>query len=122
MTTQEQSYLLAIDNGTQSVRALVFNLKGQLIAKTKVEIEPYYSKKPGWAEQDLGYIWDNLCKACNQLWEEIDFPKEWIKGASITTQRATRKPFKTSHVMARSTASGTHTYERPVEFNFSCYW
>ncbi len=89
MTTQEQSYLLAIDNGTQSVRALVFDLKGQLIAKTKVEIEPYYSKNPGWAEQDLGYIWDNLCKACNQLWEEIDFPKEWIKGVSITTQRAT---------------------------------
>lgn len=89
MNNEEKSYLLAIDNGTQSVRALVFDLDGQLVAKTKVELTPYYSTHPGWAEQDVDYIWDNLCKACNQLWEEIDFPKQWIKGVSVTTQRAT---------------------------------
>lgn len=84
-----KSYLLAIDNGTQSVRALVFDLDGELIAKTKVDIEPYYSEHPGWAEQNLDYLWENLCKACQQLWDIIEFPKEQIKAVSITTQRAT---------------------------------
>ena len=36
-------YVLAIDNGTQSVRALVFDLDGQLVAKSKISIDPYFS-------------------------------------------------------------------------------
>jgi len=43
--------LLAIDNGTQSVRALLFDPRGKLIAKQRVPIEPYYSDAPGLAEQ-----------------------------------------------------------------------
>ena len=35
--------LLAIDCGTQSVRALLFNPRGDLLAKARVPIEPYYS-------------------------------------------------------------------------------
>jgi sugar (pentulose or hexulose) kinase len=81
--------VLAIDNGTQSVRALVFDLRGTLVAKSKVDIEPYYSEKPGWAEQHVDYFWDNLCKACNQLWPQLNFPKSAIKSVALTTQRAT---------------------------------
>ena len=44
--------LLAIDNGTQSIRALVFDPRGNPIAKQRVPIEPYYSTAPGLAEQD----------------------------------------------------------------------
>ncbi len=82
-------YVLAIDNGTQSVRALVFDLAGQLVAKSKVEIEPYFSDQPGWAEQHVEYFWDNLCKACHGLWPQLDFPKSAIKSVALTTQRAT---------------------------------
>jgi len=48
-------HLLAIDNGTQSVRAMIFDLQGNLVAKARVPIEPYTSSQPGWAEQDLQY-------------------------------------------------------------------
>ena len=41
--------LLVIDNGTQSVRALVFDLQGNIIAKSQVVIEPYVSPVNGWA-------------------------------------------------------------------------
>ncbi len=82
-------YLLAIDNGTQSVRALVFDLQGQLVAKSKVELEAYFSEQPGWAEQDPQYFWANLCEACRQLWETIDFPRDQIRAVALTTQRAT---------------------------------
>lgn len=82
-------YLLAIDNGTQSVRALVFDLDGQLVAKSKVAIEPYYSRHPGWAEQDVDYFWQNFCKACHQLWDSLPFDRNRIKAVAVTTQRAT---------------------------------
>ena len=40
-------HLLAIDHGTQSVRALLFDLQGELLAKYRVPIEAYYSTQPG---------------------------------------------------------------------------
>ena len=44
--------LLAIDVGTQSVRAMVFDPAGNLLARTKVPIEPYVPGPPGVCEQD----------------------------------------------------------------------
>lgn len=85
----EQRYLLAIDNGTQSVRALLFDLAGNLVGKGKVELEPYYSAHPGWAEQDPEYYWRSLGEACRQLWASVDIDKSQIAGVSLTTQRGT---------------------------------
>ena len=44
-------YFLAIDNGTQSVRALIFDQFGTEIAKARVPIEPYFSTQASFAEQ-----------------------------------------------------------------------
>lgn len=81
--------ILAIDNGTQSVRALIFDLKGQLIAKNRVPIQPYYSEKPGWAEQDPNVFWQGVCQACQELWEKDGVNKAAIVGVGLTTQRST---------------------------------
>jgi sugar (pentulose or hexulose) kinase len=81
--------VLAIDNGTQSARALLFDLRGQLVAKSRVPIVPYFSERPGWAEQDPGYFWEAVCQACQQLWALTDIPKTAIRGVALTTQRAT---------------------------------
>ncbi len=89
---EDLNYVLALDNGTQSVRALLFDLKGQLVAKSKVDIEPYFSKQPGWAEQEPNYYWQMLVKACNELWPELEslkIKKSQIKAVSLTCQRAT---------------------------------
>jgi sugar (pentulose or hexulose) kinase len=82
-------HILAIDNGTQSVRALVFDLKGNLVAKSLVSLEPYFSKEPSWAEQHPEYFWEALCRACQQLWPVLEVPKDAIAGVALTTQRAT---------------------------------
>jgi sugar (pentulose or hexulose) kinase len=82
-------HILAIDAGTQSVRALLFDLRGELVHRVRVPIEPYTSRQPGWAEQDPEYFWENLCAACRQLWRESSIPKESIAGVTLTTQRAT---------------------------------
>ena len=82
-------HILAIDNGTQSVRALIFDLQGQLIAKKRVPIQPYYSVKSGWAEQDPNVFWQGVCQACQALWEMEGVDKASIVGVGLTTQRST---------------------------------
>jgi sugar (pentulose or hexulose) kinase len=81
--------ILAIDNGTQSVRALIFDLRGNLIAKKRVPIQPYYSEKPGWAEQDPKVFWDAVCEACQAIWQLEGVKKDAIAGVGLTTQRST---------------------------------
>ncbi len=60
-------HLLAIDHGTQSVRALLFDPAGNLVARARVPIEPYVSPHPGWAEQDPELYWRAVCEACRAL-------------------------------------------------------
>ncbi|WP_144392420.1 FGGY-family carbohydrate kinase [Pleionea sediminis] len=85
----EKKQLLAIDCGTQSIRALVFDISGTLIAKSQVSIDQYLQVKEGWFEQHANYFFDSLCRVCHKLWDESNIRPENISGLSITTQRAT---------------------------------
>ena len=89
LMTEQAPLLLALDNGTQSVRAMLFSLRGDLVAKTQIQLEAYVSPQPGWAEHDPEDYWLNLCRACQEL--KMKHPQDFarIGGASITTQRAT---------------------------------
>lgn len=94
-TSNHKDLILAIDNGTQSVRALLFDLKGELIAKSRVPMKPYLSSAPGLAEQHPQVFWEALCQACQGLWEQIDrgevkgISRQRIAGVALTTQRST---------------------------------
>lgn len=80
--------LLAIDNGTQSVRALLFDPAGNLLARQRVPIEPYFSTAPGLAEQQPAVFWEAVCSACQGLWAQgVD--KDSIAAVALTTQRST---------------------------------
>lgn len=87
--TPETPVILAIDNGTQSIRALLFDGQGNLLAKGSQTIEPYFSNHPGWAEQHPEYFWEQLGKACNALWTSTDIRPDQVKGVTLTTQRGT---------------------------------
>lgn len=82
-----KEHLLAIDVGTQSTRALIFDLQGNLLFKARIPLPAYDSPKPGWAELDPKIFWDSLCQACHQLWETPGVDKDQIAGVAITTQR-----------------------------------
>jgi sugar (pentulose or hexulose) kinase len=84
-----RDHILAIDNGTQSVRALVFDPRGTMVARQKVEIDPYFSDHPGWAEQDPDYYWRSVCDACRGLWAQGVVSPESVAGVALTTLRAT---------------------------------
>lgn len=82
--------LLAIDVGTQSARAIVFDAQGRLLAKAQTPIEPIYqSPQPGWAEQDPEVYWNAVTESCRKLWQLGVVKPDEIAGLSLTTQRAT---------------------------------
>jgi sugar (pentulose or hexulose) kinase len=84
-----KEYVLAIDNGTQSARALLFDLRGNLVAKSRIPIESYVSQFPGWSEQPPQVFWEAVCAACQQLWQMPGVNKDSIAGVALTTQRGT---------------------------------
>ncbi len=81
--------ILAIDNGTQSVRACLFDLRGNLVVKSRISIEPYLTNTPGWAEQYPETFWNAVVAACQQLWTLPGARKSAVKGVALTTQRGT---------------------------------
>jgi len=89
MMKKKEELILTIDAGTQSIRAALVDLTGQIIDLVKTPIEPYFSEFPGWAEQKPEYYWDMLCQSCRTLLENTGDLKKNIAGVSITTQRAT---------------------------------
>ncbi|MBU1169868.1 MAG: FGGY-family carbohydrate kinase [Proteobacteria bacterium] len=81
--------ILSIDCGTQSLRALIFSTKGELLASEKILYDPYVSPQPGWAEQDPEIFWNSLVRACQGLKQKNPDLFETIHGMGITSQRAT---------------------------------
>src|SRR3954453_24089311 len=82
-------HALAIDVGTQSVRALLFDPQGTVVGVGRVAIEPYVSPEPGWAEQDPEVWWAAIGEACRRLWADPAARADSVAGVALTTQRAT---------------------------------
>jgi len=81
--------ILAIDNGTQSVRAILFDLRGNIVAKSQVMLDAAVPAHPGWAEHDPEDYWQALCRACRGLWTQPGVRREAVRGVAVTTQRGT---------------------------------
>ncbi len=84
-----EKLILSVDCGTQSLRVLLFSLKGELIDMEKIPFEPYCSEHPGWAEQDPELYWKSLCKASSVLKKRNPENFRKICGVGVTTLRNT---------------------------------
>lgn len=83
-----EKYILAIDQGTTSTRAVLFDKKGNKKAFSQKEIPVYY-KKPGWVEQDANEIWISVMYVVVDLITSNDIKPESIEAIGITNQRET---------------------------------
>lgn len=81
-------HILAIDHGTQSVRALLFDAGGALHGRGRAAVE-YRAPRPGWSEQDPEYFWEAVGRACRDLWASCAIPPGEVAGVALTTQRGT---------------------------------
>lgn len=86
---QRDPLILTFDCGTQSMRAMLFDKRGNLTGQATVEYKPYFSPQPGWAEQHPDFYFEKLCEASLAL--KGEYAQEWsrIAGVTITTMRDT---------------------------------
>ncbi|MEW6704258.1 MAG: FGGY-family carbohydrate kinase [Pseudomonadota bacterium] len=84
--------LLAIDCGTQSVRALLIDLQGHVHGKVQQAFTEYRSPHDGWLEHDAEAFWQASASVCRRLLQQQASASGRIKGLVVTTQRGTLVP------------------------------
>ena len=82
------SYLLAIDQGTTSSRAIIFNAAGDLIASASEEFEQIFPDD-GWVEHQPKAIWQTTLSTCRKVIAKSALQAEDILAIGITNQRET---------------------------------
>lgn len=82
------SYLLAIDQGTTSSRAIIFNAAGDLIASASEEFEQIFPDD-GWVEHQPEAIWQTTLATCRKVIAKSALQAEDILAIGITNQRET---------------------------------
>tara|TARA_A100001011_G_scaffold8130_1_gene9402 strand:+ start:566 stop:2044 length:1479 start_codon:yes stop_codon:yes gene_type:complete len=83
-----EQYILAIDAGTTSSRAIVFDKKGESIGIAQHEF-PQYFPKEGWVEHDAIEIWETQLRAIKEVLGGRDISAQAIAAVGITNQRET---------------------------------
>ena len=83
----DKEFVIAVDSGTQSIRAIVYDRSGSEIAKSQLDLDPYFSVNPGWAEQSPDDYWTKFCRVVKEVMTHKDVDPKKVCGLGITTQR-----------------------------------
>ena len=83
-----EQYILALDQGTTSSRAILFNKEGEIVHSAHKEF-PQYFPKPGWVEQNANEIWGSILAVIATCLSEAGVKADQIAGIGITNQRET---------------------------------
>ncbi len=81
-------YILAIDQGTTSSRAILFDQEMKVSAVGQQEFEQHFPRS-GWVEHDPHDIWQSTLATCKQAMEKVNASADDIVGIGITNQRET---------------------------------
>ena len=81
-------YIMAIDAGTTSNRAIIFDKKGEIKSVAQKEFTQYFPK-PGWVEHDATEIWSTQLGVCIEAMAKINIDATNIATIGITNQRET---------------------------------
>lgn len=82
------SFILAIDQGTTSSRAILFDRQGQVAAVAQQEF-PQHFPQDGWIEHNPEDIWDSVVSTCREVLVKADISAQQVDGIGITNQRET---------------------------------
>ena len=81
-------YLLAIDQGTTSSRAIVFDKAGTILGSGQQEFDQIYPQD-GWVEHDAETIWQGVIQVCREAIQQAGISAAEIASCGITNQRET---------------------------------
>ncbi len=81
-------YILALDQGTTSSRAIVFNQRGSALAVAQIPFKQIYPQ-PGWVEHDAEAIWHSQWQAVSQVLRQLGINACQLAAIGVTNQRET---------------------------------
>jgi len=81
-------YTLVIDQSTSATKAMLFDEKESLVARTSIDHKQYYPQ-PGWVEHDPAEILENTYKSAEQVIKTNNIDRNDITSMAITNQRET---------------------------------
>ncbi|WP_396431638.1 FGGY family carbohydrate kinase, partial [Limnohabitans sp.] len=81
-------YILSIDQGTTSSRAVVFNRAGQVVAMAQREFAQHFPQ-PGWVEHDAREIWQSQLAVMREAMARANIQASQLRAMGITNQRET---------------------------------
>lgn len=81
-------YILAIDQGTTSSRAILFNHEGEIISVSQREFEQFFPQA-GWVEHDAEEIWTSVLACIAEVLRVADVNPDEVAAIGITNQRET---------------------------------
>ncbi|KRM93830.1 glycerol kinase [Lentilactobacillus senioris DSM 24302 = JCM 17472] len=84
----DQQYIMSIDEGTTSTRAILFNNKGEIVGKSQKEFTQFFPHS-GWVEHDATEIWNAVQSVISEALIESDIPPYKVRGIGMTNQRET---------------------------------
>ncbi|WP_406944881.1 glycerol kinase GlpK [Halobacillus sp. SY10] len=84
----QNQYILSIDQGTTSSRAILFDKAGKIVETAQKEFEQFFPK-PGWVEHDANEIWTSVLACIADVLRKSDVSANQIAGIGITNQRET---------------------------------
>ena len=84
----EKRYVLAIDQGTTSSRAILFNKKSEIVAVAQQEFQQFFPQ-PGWVEHDANEIWTSTLRCITEVFRKADISPKEVAAIGITNQRET---------------------------------
>ncbi|MCU9533565.1 glycerol kinase GlpK [Streptococcus sp. CSL10205-OR2] len=84
----EEKYIMAIDQGTTSSRAIIFNKKGEKVSSSQKEF-PQIFPQAGWVEHDANKIWNSVQSVIAGAFIESNIKPNQIEAIGITNQRET---------------------------------
>jgi glycerol kinase len=82
------SVVVALDQGTTSSRAIVFDMAGSILSLAQQEFEQHYPQ-PGWVEHDANQIWKTQAAVAEQAITESGVTRDQIAAVGIANQRET---------------------------------
>ncbi|MGI8315541.1 glycerol kinase GlpK [Halobacillus mangrovi] len=85
---EKEKYILSIDQGTTSSRAILFNHDGEIVETGQKEFEQHFPK-PGWVEHDANEIWTSVLACIADVLRRGDVEPDQVAGIGITNQRET---------------------------------
>lgn len=83
-----EKYILSLDQGTTSSRAILFNKNGEIVHTAQKEFTQYFPK-PGWVEHNANEIWGSILSVIASVLSESEVKPGQIAGIGITNQRET---------------------------------